>query len=54
METMMGIEIFPMMALLIFFLFFVGLIIWVVRTKKEYITTHEQIPLNNDDYYSNI
>lgn len=47
MEGMIGVEIYPIIALVIFFLFFTGLIIWVMKTKKTYISEVEQIPLND-------
>ncbi|HAH54201.1 MAG TPA: CcoQ/FixQ family Cbb3-type cytochrome c oxidase assembly chaperone [Flavobacterium sp.] len=48
METISGVEIFPILSLLIFFAFFVGLGIWVFSYKKEKITEMSQIPLNDD------
>lgn len=49
METIMGIEIYPIISLLIFFLFFVGLIIWVYTYKKDTIDEISMLPLQNDD-----
>ncbi|WP_291101631.1 MULTISPECIES: CcoQ/FixQ family Cbb3-type cytochrome c oxidase assembly chaperone [unclassified Flavobacterium] len=46
-ETIEGIETYPIMALLIFFVFFVGLGIWVISYKKEKIDELSQIPLND-------
>ena len=51
METITGIEIYPLISLLIFFTFFVVLFWWVFTAKKEYINTVSQIPLN--DNYKN-
>ncbi len=45
METIAGVEIYPIISLLIFFLFFVLLFWWVFTAKKEYISSMEQIPL---------
>jgi cytochrome c oxidase cbb3-type subunit 4 len=47
METIAGIEIYPILSLLIFFLFFVGLALWVFSYKKEKIDELSQIPLND-------
>lgn len=47
-ETIAGIEIFPVIALLIFFIFFVGLTLWVMTYKKETIEEISSIPLEND------
>lgn len=48
-ESIIGIEIYPMISLLIFFIFFVGLFYWVITAKKEYITTVSNIPLDNQN-----
>jgi cbb3-type cytochrome oxidase subunit 3 len=48
METISGVEIYPILSLLIFFFFFVGLGIWVFSYKKEKITEMSAIPLNDD------
>ena len=48
METIAGVAIFPILSLVIFFAFFVGLGIWVFSYKKEKITEMSQIPLNDD------
>ena len=47
METIVGVEIYPILSLLIFFIFFVGLGIWVYGYKKEAIDDMSQIPLND-------
>lgn len=47
METIAGIEIFPILSLLIFFSFFVGLGLWVYSYKKETIDEISQIPLED-------
>lgn len=53
METIAGIEIFPIISLLIFFFFFVALFIWVFNYKKETIKELSNIPLNNEDLEDN-
>ncbi|WP_298534642.1 CcoQ/FixQ family Cbb3-type cytochrome c oxidase assembly chaperone [uncultured Algibacter sp.] len=47
METIAGIEIYPIISLLIFFIFFVALFWWVFTAKKDYIKTVSHIPLDN-------
>jgi len=47
METIAGVAIYPILSLLIFFAFFVGLGIWVYSYKKEKIEELSQIPLND-------
>ena len=49
METIAGIEIYPILSLLIFFSFFVILFWWVFTAKKEYIKTVSNIPLDNQN-----
>ncbi len=48
METITGVAIYPMISLSIFFLFFVGLGVWVFSYKKEKINELRQIPLNDN------
>lgn len=49
METIAGIEIFPLVSFLIFFTFFVLLLVWVFRSSKAYIAEVEQLPLEGTD-----
>ncbi|MDY0986491.1 Cbb3-type cytochrome oxidase component FixQ [Flavobacterium sp. ACN2] len=46
METISGIEVYPIISLLIFFLFFVGLGVWVFSYRKEKIQEMSNIPLD--------
>ncbi len=48
METIAGVAIYPILSLLIFFVFFVGLGLWVFSYKKEKIEEMSQIPLNDN------
>lgn len=49
MDSIEGIEIFPIISLLIFFTFFVILFWWVFTAKKDYINTVSNIPLDNQN-----
>ncbi|WP_445733309.1 CcoQ/FixQ family Cbb3-type cytochrome c oxidase assembly chaperone [Mariniflexile sp.] len=49
MESIDGIEIYPIISLLIFFTFFVILFLWVFTAKKEYIKTVSNLPLENQN-----
>ncbi|WP_025743249.1 cytochrome c oxidase subunit IV [Aquimarina pacifica] len=49
MESIEGIEIYPMISLLIFFFFFALLFWWVFTAKKEYIKEVSKIPLENEN-----
>ncbi len=46
METISGIEIYPVISLLIFFIFFVLLYTWVYTYRKDKITEMSNIPFN--------
>ncbi|GGF16960.1 CcoQ/FixQ family Cbb3-type cytochrome c oxidase assembly chaperone [Flavobacterium limi] len=47
METIAGIEIYPILSLMIFFLFFVGLGFWVFSYTKDKIQQMSEIPLDD-------
>ncbi|MCH9660160.1 MAG: CcoQ/FixQ family Cbb3-type cytochrome c oxidase assembly chaperone [Bacteroidetes bacterium] len=47
-ENIDGVEIYPIISLLIFFIFFAALFYWVFTTKKEHINEVSNIPLDND------
>ena len=49
MESITGIEIYPLISLLIFFTFFVILFWWVFTAKKDYIKHVSNIPLDNQN-----
>ncbi|SHI29711.1 cytochrome c oxidase subunit IV [Algibacter luteus] len=49
MESIAGIEIYPIISLLIFFIFFVALFWWVISAKKDYINNVSNIPLDNQN-----
>ncbi|MBU1099274.1 MAG: hypothetical protein KKA84_02635 [Bacteroidetes bacterium] len=48
-STIDGVSIYPIVGLILFFTFFVGAILWVLRIDKEYITVMENLPLDNND-----
>ena len=51
MESITGVEIYPIISLLIFFIFFVVLFWWVFTAKKDYIKKVSHLPFdhhNND------
>jgi len=49
MESITGIEIYPLISLLIFFIFFVTLFYWVFTAKKDYINKVSNLPLDNQN-----
>lgn len=48
-ENITDVQIFPIISLLIFFTFFVGLIYYVFSRKKEYIDEVSHMPLEKED-----
>ena len=46
-ENIDGVAIYPMISLLIFFIFFIVLFWWVFTAKKDYIKEVSNIPLDN-------
>ena len=47
METIVGIEIFPIISVVLFFSFFVGLIIYAVKMKQSEVDEISALPLND-------
>ena len=50
METIAGVEIYPILSLLIFFVFFIILSVWVFSYKKEKIHELSQMPLSDNEH----
>lgn len=48
-ESIEGVAIYPIISLLIFFIFFTALFWWVFTAKKDYIKKVSDIPLELDD-----
>ncbi|WP_375586412.1 cbb3-type cytochrome c oxidase subunit 3 [Cyclobacterium xiamenense] len=53
-----NIEIYPIISLLIFVTFFIGMFWWVLRVDKKYIDHMKEMPLadepQKDDSYENV
>lgn len=47
-ENIDDVQIYPMISLLIFFIFFVVLFYWVFTAKKDHIAEVSNIPLEDD------
>ena len=43
-----GVDIYLIISLLIFFSFFVGMLIWLIRANKTYIQEAKNIPFNDE------
>ena len=48
-ENISGIEIWPVIGLIIFFTFFTGVLIWAFRMKKEDVAHMANLPLSEND-----
>ncbi len=48
MTSIDGIEIYPIISLVIFFTFFIGLIWYIMRTDKNLINELKQLPFDED------
>ncbi|MES2555767.1 MAG: CcoQ/FixQ family Cbb3-type cytochrome c oxidase assembly chaperone [Bacteroidota bacterium] len=46
-ESIAGVGIFPLISLLIFFVFFTILILYVIRADKQHITDLKNMPLES-------
>lgn len=42
-----GVDGYLIFSMMVFFLFFLGLIWWVIRADKKYITQMKNLPLDN-------
>jgi cbb3-type cytochrome oxidase subunit 3 len=45
-QSIENIEIWPIVSLVVFFLFFVGLTVWVMTVDKKYINEMKNLPFN--------
>ena len=43
-----NIEMYPIISLLIFVIFFIGMFIWVIKVDKKYIDHMKEMPLNDE------
>lgn len=50
-EQIAGVEIYPIVSLLIFFVFFAIVTYLVLTTSKEYIEEMKNLPLEKDDHF---
>lgn len=53
MESISGVEVYPILSLLIFFFFFVGLYTWVYTYRKEKINEMSQLPFSDEEGSNN-
>lgn len=48
-ESIAGVDIYPLISLLMFFLFFIGLFTWVVKADKGFMERMSELPIENED-----
>lgn len=44
-----GIEIFGIISVCLFFVFFTGMLLWASRLKKTYLTSMQELPLDGGE-----
>ena len=52
-EQIDGVAVYPMISLLIFFIFFTALFAWVITAKKKHIAEVSNIPLEDGIVHKN-
>jgi hypothetical protein len=52
-ESIAGIEIYPIISFLIFFVFFILLLLYVIFSDKNHIIAMSKLPLKNDEAANN-
>jgi len=45
-DSIAGIEVFPIVSLILFFGLFIGIVIWAIRADKDYLKKMEELPLD--------
>jgi cbb3-type cytochrome oxidase subunit 3 len=48
-QSIEGIEIYTIISMIIFILFFIGMTIWLFKVDKRYIKTMSELPLKEDN-----
>lgn len=48
-QSIAGIELYPLISFFIFFLFFLGLLLYVVVANRQHISAMSQLPLRDDE-----
>ncbi|AII54335.1 hypothetical protein [Hymenobacter sp. APR13] len=47
-QSIAGVEIYPLISLAIFFLFFLGLLVYVLRADRRHLGAMSELPLRPD------
>ena len=48
-ESIEGIDVYPVIGLIIFMIFFIILLVWIFRLDKNYISEMKDLPLDTDN-----
>ena len=48
-QSIQGIEFYTIVSMIIFILFFIGMIIWLFKVDKKYIQDMSELPLEDDN-----
>ena len=48
-QSIAGIDIYPVISFVIFFAFFLGLLLYVVLSDKKHFVTMSELPLQNEN-----
>jgi hypothetical protein len=48
-QSIEGVQVYAIAAMVIFILFFVGIIIWLIKVDKRYIKEMSELPLKEDN-----
>lgn len=47
-EQVSGVDIWPLISLAVFFIFFIGMIIWIIRANKDEMKDISEMPLHDN------
>jgi Ca2+/Na+ antiporter len=48
-QSIEGISVYPIISLIVFVLFFVVILIWMIKVDKKYINKMENLPFENEE-----
>lgn len=53
-QSIEGIEIYPLISLVVFVIFFIVIFVWMLKIDKNYIKEMKELPLDQDDRNLNL
>ena len=48
-QSIQGVSVYPIISLVVFVLFFVIILVWMLRVDKNYIKKMENLPFENEE-----